>query len=120
MGQTLDELWGGAVTHEVQQSNEPQWEWPVQGAEYELFVVKLPDCDDPPEFLDLPIDLHHLFDGCGIRECMTGDFFPEEQIIEEPGLWKIKIRYTVDYHTDWETGIREDEFMLEVLEKTKI
>jgi hypothetical protein len=119
MAQTLDELFA-AATNQVEQSSAEKWEWPENGAEYELFVAKIPDCDDPPLFQYLPIDLEHLFSEIMTGHYMTGDLFPQEQIIEEPGLWKVKIRYTVEWYTDWETGSKEPEFMLEVLEKEKI
>lgn len=121
MAQTLTDLFASDVADPAQKEPTEVWEWPENNAVYEeLFVVKLPDCDDPPEFLQLPIDLQHLFSEIGTSQAMTRDLFPKEQVIEEPGLWKVKIKYTVDCWRDWETGHEECDFMLEVLEKQKI
>lgn len=94
-------------------------EWPSRGDTFTIYAAGIDEGDD---FELVMIEPPHLvknvcdgFSSSRMCEESFGDDLPKEQ-----GLWKFEVKFFSEYHVDWESGHRDDEYGFEIITKEKL
>jgi hypothetical protein len=101
--------------------------WPHSGQEFEIYVAAMPDPESEEVGLELTLvnsEYHYPAEVANVLSDISGDSVTDEcfsgDLPDTAGLWKLRIKFFVDAHTDWESGHREDNYGFEILNKEKV
>jgi hypothetical protein len=94
-------------------------EWPVPGEAFTIYAAGIGEGDDfELVMIEPPHLVKNVCDGfSSSRMCdeSFGDDLPKEQ-----GLWKFEVKFFSEYHVDWESSHRDDDYGFEIITKEKL